>query len=98
MGNGMTNVQCGNRWYNLVWGGKVKMNKPEYYSTPDPSYTYDADSEKAFHNQIKKRVQRECRVWSNEMVRCLSIIYAYEHSIIECVTITQYRMLYWRNQ
>jgi len=96
----MINVQCKRRWHNLVCGGKVKMDKAKYmaiYCTPDPSYIYDADTEKAFHNQ-KKKGQRESRVWSNEIVRPLSVIYVYEHSMIECVTITQYRMLYWRNQ
>ena len=76
------------------------MDKAKYmavYCTPDPGYTYDADTEKAFHNQIKK-VQKVRRVWSNEMVRPLSVIYVYEHSMIEYVAITQYRMLYWRNQ
>jgi hypothetical protein len=65
------------------------MDKAKYmavYCTPDPSYIYDADTEMAFHNQIKK-VPRKSRVWSNEMVRPLSIIYVYEHSITECVTI-----------
>jgi len=59
------------------------MGKAEYmavYCTSDPSYIYDADTEKAFHNQYKK-VPRKSRVWSNEMIRTLSIIYVYEHSI-----------------
>ena len=71
LGNGLTNVQCINKWRKLNAKGKVSIDEAEYMdaaNTPDPSYVYDDDVVKAFNNRPKKKVIRKSSVWSTIMV------------------------------
>ena len=71
LGNGFTNVQCRNKYANLIKQGKVSIDEAEYMdaaNTPDTGYNYDGDVEVAFNNRSKKIVTRKSRVWSSEMV------------------------------
>ncbi len=66
MGNGLTNVQCINKYFKLIKQGKVSIDKAKIVdaaNTPDPSYVYDDDVVKAFNNRQKKKVTRKSRVW-----------------------------------
>ena len=70
LGHGMTNKQCSNRWYKLILQGKVNIDEAVYMTswfTPNLSYDYTDDVEKAFNNQYKKR-SGERIIWSPEMV------------------------------
>jgi hypothetical protein len=65
----MTNKHCSDKWYYLVDKGKVIIDEAVYMTTrytPNLSYDYDEDVEKAFNNQYKKGSKRT--VWSPEMV------------------------------
>jgi len=69
LGHGMTNIQCSSRWDNLNLQGKVIIDEAEFMTsryTPNLSYDYTDDVEKAFNNQYKKGSKRI--VWSPEMV------------------------------
>ena len=69
LGHGMTNTQCIHRWYKLIFQGKVIIDEAVYMTswyTPNLSYDYTDDVEKAFNNQRKKGSKRI--VWSPEMV------------------------------
>ena len=70
LGHGMPNKQCHRRWRNLILQGKViideAVNMTSWY-TPNLSYDYTDDVEKAFNNQYKKR-SGERIIWSIEMV------------------------------
>jgi len=70
LGHGMTNLQCSGRWRNLILQGKVindeAVNMTSWY-TPNISYDYTDDVEKAFNYQYKKR-SGERIIWSPEMV------------------------------
>ena len=69
LGNGMTNIQCSNRWTYLILQGKVIIDEAVYMDTalnPDLSYDYTDDVKKAFINQRKKGSKRT--IWSTEMV------------------------------
>ena len=71
MGNRLTNVQCINKYFELIKLGRISIDKAEIMdaaNTPDPSYVYDDDVVKAFNNRPKKKVTRKSRVWSAEMV------------------------------
>ena len=71
LGNGFTNVQCGNKYAYLIKQGKVSIDEAEYMDanyTPDTGYNYDDDVEVAFNNRSKKIVTRKSKVWSSEMV------------------------------
>ena len=66
----MTNEQCRGRWVFLVDKGKVIIDEAVYMSTkftPNLSYDYDEDVEKAYNNQYKKG-SGERIIWSIEMV------------------------------
>ncbi len=66
----MTNTQCNYRWDYLFLQGKViideAVNMTSWY-TPNLSYDYTDDVEKAFNNQYKKG-SGERIIWSPEMV------------------------------
>ncbi len=70
LGHGMTNEQCSGRWHNLIFQGKViideAVNTTSWY-TPNLSYDYTDDVEKAFNNQYKKGSGKRI-IWSTEMV------------------------------
>ena len=70
LGSGMTNVQCRGRWRNLNSQEKVSIDEAVYMSTwytPNLSYDYNDDVEKAYNNQNKK-ASGERIIWSSEMV------------------------------
>ncbi len=81
LGHGMTNSQCSSRWYKLISQGKVIIDEAVYMTswyTPNLSYDYTDDVEKAFNNQRKKG-SGESIIWSIEMVRydyhlCMSMM------------------------
>ena len=69
VGHGMTNEQCYGRWRNLILQGKVSIDEAVYMTTwytPNLSYDYTDDVEKAYNYQRKKGSKRI--VWSPEMV------------------------------
>jgi hypothetical protein len=66
----MTNEQCYGRWSYLILQGKVIIDEAVYttsWYTPNLSYDYTDDVEKAFNNQYKKG-SGERIIWSPEMV------------------------------
>ena len=66
----MTNIQCSDKWYYLVDKGKVIIDEAVNMTTrytPNLSYDYTDDVEKACNNQYKKR-SGERIIWSTEMV------------------------------
>ena len=70
LGNGLTRVQCRNKYAYLIKQGKVSIDEAEYMDTaytPDPGYVYDDDVEVAFKNKIKM-LPRKSTVWPPEMV------------------------------
>ena len=81
LGHGMTNEQCSGRWHNLILQRKVSIDEAKLttsWYTPNLSYDYTDDVEKAFNNQYKKG-SGESIIWSIEMVRydyhlCMSML------------------------
>ena len=70
LGHGMTNSQCSRRWNKLILQGKVIIDEAVYMTTwftPNLSYDYTDDVEKAYNNQRKKG-SGESIIWSIELV------------------------------
>jgi hypothetical protein len=66
----MTNSQCNRRWLILVDKGKIIIDEAVYMTsryTPNLSYDYTDDVEKAYNNQKKKGSGKRI-IWTPEMV------------------------------
>ena len=63
-------MQCYGRWYYLKAQGKISIDEAVYMSTwytPNLSYNYNDDVQKAYSNQ-RKKILRKSTVWSPKMV------------------------------